>query len=572
MKRTMSTLLALGMIAALLSVFAGTAGAQTTEPSGQITAVNGLDVTVDVIAIADADGSETELGKGVGIGEVGKTPAVLPAGTYTVEFRNGTDVAASFTLNLGEIEAWVIAAGAADPNATNAAAYEVDLNAKTPAAAVANASADIVTATPPGTDVAPAALLVLPNTDALVLASTSGLTVDATPATGASAYTTVVAIGPADGLVATNVTIPDLAALKTSLEGTTPPTTLPPATDVSVPDVTDRTEADAVAAIEGVNLVVAKTEAASDTIDAGIVISQDPAPDTEVAEGTTVNIVVSTGPDAPAVVPVPDVVGQDAADARTTLEAAGFIVEITELDSETVEAGLVIDMNPAAGTEVAEGTTVALTVSSGMGDVVVPDFSGMTIAEATQAAEDAGLAITFVQDPNNPDPEGVVISQDPEEGTAAEAGTEVVAQLSPKFEDAWSILMVDANRELTVTGINFQFNSTTESAVIDTTISQTAPVGQSGSWTTKIDISSLDSSEHFLKVTGTAEDGSDYDQVFKIPAAGESTDVATTAEDGGGFPWWGWLIIGLLVVAVVGIGIKVFGGSDDDDAQPPATS
>ena len=178
--------------------------------------------------------------------------------------------------------------------------------------------------------------------------------------------------------------------------------------------------------------------------------------------------------------------------------------------------------------------------------------------------------ISFVEDPNEPDPEGIVVSQDPEEGTTVEAGTEVVAQLSPAFADAWTILVVDDQRELTVTGINFKFNTSTVSSVVDTTISQTAGVGQSGSWTTKIDISDLDDSEHFLQVTGTAEDGSAYEQTFKIPASGESTDQGEdAASESSGFPWWGWLIIGLLIIALIAIGIKVFGGSGDDDGQTP---
>lgn len=69
--------------------------------------------------------------------------------------------------------------------------------------------------------------------------------------------------------------------------------------------------------------------------------------------GTDVNIVVSTGPEVPATVPIPDVAGQTAADAQATLEAAGFTVTRVEQSSTDVEAGLVIETNPSAGTAVA---------------------------------------------------------------------------------------------------------------------------------------------------------------------------------------------------------------------------
>ncbi|HZJ48273.1 MAG TPA: PASTA domain-containing protein, partial [Acidimicrobiia bacterium] len=64
---------------------------------------------------------------------------------------------------------------------------------------------------------------------------------------------------------------------------------------VSVPTVVDETEGKANSAITKNGLVPAKTEAASDTVPAGIVISQDPIGGTTVELGSVVNIVVSTG-------------------------------------------------------------------------------------------------------------------------------------------------------------------------------------------------------------------------------------------------------------------------------------
>ena len=526
MKRVTHSLLVVGMIAAMLSVVVGTAGAQTDEPSGRITVVNGTDTTVDVVTAAP-DGTAIDLGSNLDPGDVG-TPTALPAGTYTITFSDAGNTVAQYTLPLDVQAIWVVVSGFAspsdsvDPNANNAIAYTVH-DEQTPAVTVANSSATEVTVMPANAPVAQGKLVVMPDNAAFNLTTPGGsdVSVDVSGAPGTS-YTMVVAVGPDDGLLAATVTIDDLAQLRTDLAGTAPPTTLPPST--TVPPTT--------------------------------------IPPTTTVPPTTI----------PPVVEVPDVVGQDAADARATLEAEGFVVEITEEPSEAVETGLVIDTNPSAGTEVAGGTTVVLTVSSGLGDVVVPDFSGMTISEATAAAEGAGLAITFVEDPNKPDPEGIVVSQDPAEGTTVEAGSEVVAQLSPAFDDAWTILVVDADRELTVTGINFKSNTSTVSTVVDTTISQTTGVGQSGSWTTKIDISILDNSEHFLKVTGVGADGSDYEQIFKIPPAGQSTDQpdSGSSDDGNGFPWWGWLIILLLIIAVVVIAIRVFGGSDGDDGQAAA--
>ncbi|MCL1692098.1 MAG: PASTA domain-containing protein, partial [Actinomycetia bacterium] len=65
---------------------------------------------------------------------------------------------------------------------------------------------------------------------------------------------------------------------------------------VTVPDVVGRTEADATAAINAAGLVATKTGVASDTVPDGIVVSQNPGKDATVDKGSTVDLVVSTGP------------------------------------------------------------------------------------------------------------------------------------------------------------------------------------------------------------------------------------------------------------------------------------
>ncbi len=66
---------------------------------------------------------------------------------------------------------------------------------------------------------------------------------------------------------------------------------------VPVPDVVGMTETDAKAAIEGAGLVFARTEAESDTVAIGNVISQNPdSAGGDVDKGTTVTVVVSIGP------------------------------------------------------------------------------------------------------------------------------------------------------------------------------------------------------------------------------------------------------------------------------------
>lgn len=150
---------------------------------------------------------------------------------------------------------------------------------------------------------------------------------------------------------------------------TSPPTTPPPTEEpppepepVAVPQVVGLPEADAKAALEGAGLVVSVQTAASSEVAAGTVMSSDPAAGTSLAPGSTVTIVVSTGPE---LVAVPDVSGLSEADAMAALQGAGFTVEIQSEDSLDVAQGVALRTEPTAGEAVQAGSTVTLVVSAG---------------------------------------------------------------------------------------------------------------------------------------------------------------------------------------------------------------
>ncbi len=564
MKRTISSILALAMIAALLAIFAGAANAQVTEPSGQIAVINGASTDPVTVTI----GADSLSGVAYAADAVS---TIVPEGNYDVVF---TDSAGDSSVNTA-----VGGPSAQTLVSTNGAlailGYPVamaPIDAGMAKVIVWNTTDAVVSLTIDGgapVDVAPKA-----EGPTLMVADGAGVAIDIdgvpkNVATPAGSYTDVFAVNDGTTTAIALAIIPsitDLIASLTPATTTTTTTTAPPA-GVTVPDVVGQTEDDATSAITDLGLVAATTEAADDKIAKGIVISQDPAGGTDTADGSKVNIVVSTGSEEPVTVPVPDVSGMSAADAQTALEDAGFTVTTQEQDSETVEAGLVIETNPSAGTEVAAGTEVKMIVSTGFGDIVVPDFAGMTVDDATKAAEDAGLTIKFVEDADHPDPEGVVVSQDPTGGTTVEEGTEVVAQLSPAIDDAWVILTLSPNRVLTVSGINFQPGSTVDLTVLETDKDTKETVQNDGSWSATADLSDVQNEAELLLVTGTGADGSAYEATFKIPAAGESTDEPTdevpTEEESSGTPVWVWLVLGLLVVGIIALGIKMFAGGDD---------
>lgn len=128
---------------------------------------------------------------------------------------------------------------------------------------------------------------------------------------------------------------------------------------VEVPDVTGATERSAEARLERAGLLVDVEEQEADAPE-GTVIRQDPAGGSEVDEGSRVVITVSSGRDE---VAVPDVTGSTVREARAELRDAGFRVQVRDQSVEDeAQDGLVVDQNPNAGTDLAEGRTVVIYV------------------------------------------------------------------------------------------------------------------------------------------------------------------------------------------------------------------
>ena len=199
---------------------------------------------------------------------------------------------------------------------------------------------------------------------------------------------------------------------------------------VAVPNVVGLTQTAATTAISGADLTVgAVTTAASLTVPAGSVISQTPIAGAEVATGSAVALVVSSG--LPQVM-VPNVVGLTQTAASTSITDATLTVgAVTTATSLTVPAGSVISQTPIAGAEVATGSAVALVVSSGLPQVMVPNVVGLTQTAASTSITDATLTVGAVTTASSTTvPSGSVISQSPIAGTQIVTGSAVALVVS----------------------------------------------------------------------------------------------------------------------------------------------
>lgn len=129
---------------------------------------------------------------------------------------------------------------------------------------------------------------------------------------------------------------------------------------------------------------------------------------------------------------IPNIVGLPENEAVLELEQLGFTVVLTTEPSPDVAEGLVIRTSPNVGSEIRQGATVTLTVSTGREIVQVPDVSGLTLEEATRQLEELGLVLNQNIREENSDTitYGGVIEQNPPAGTEVSIGSTISLTVS----------------------------------------------------------------------------------------------------------------------------------------------
>lgn len=128
-----------------------------------------------------------------------------------------------------------------------------------------------------------------------------------------------------------------------------------------VPNVKGKEKEEAIKLIEDAKLKAEVVEENSKTVKEGYVISQETDANTEVFAGDTLIIHVSTGVEK---AKVPDVVGKTQADAKSTLEAQGFVVTVATSEDSSKSKGVVLTQSLDAGKSVEKGSSITIKVNS----------------------------------------------------------------------------------------------------------------------------------------------------------------------------------------------------------------
>ena len=166
---------------------------------------------------------------------------------------------------------------------------------------------------------------------------------------------------------------------------------------------------------------------------AGYVYKQSPVAGRTVREGQSVTLTVSLGVQY---VTVPDLTNYLQADGEQQLKDLGVSVLVTQAVDETVAAGSIIRTDPAAGSQVAAGTTVVVYVSRPQVSTTtkVPSLIGMSVDDARSLLVQNKLGLGSQTEQYSDQPAGAIISQNPGAGAAARLNSRVSVVVSAGSE------------------------------------------------------------------------------------------------------------------------------------------
>jgi eukaryotic-like serine/threonine-protein kinase len=201
-------------------------------------------------------------------------------------------------------------------------------------------------------------------------------------------------------------------------------------TSTDVPNVTGEPRSVAVQRLERNGFPIGDITEVERPTAAGTVLEQDPLAGsaeedcsflTFFCSKPSVDLTISAGPGQGT---VPGTAGLTEDEAKKELEKAGFEAQVAQVNSDSVEKGLVVHSEPSGGQTATNGSAVTLFVSRGPKLVKVPVVVGSQRRVAVQQIRGAGL-VPSVSEEEDPAPAGEVIRQSPSAGNRVEPGSTV---------------------------------------------------------------------------------------------------------------------------------------------------
>ena len=198
---------------------------------------------------------------------------------------------------------------------------------------------------------------------------------------------------------------------------------------VEVPRVMALSETLAVEMIRTAGFIPNITYEYNELVNETIVISQNPLPLQQLAEGSEVNIIVSLGKE---MITVPNVLNRDYTEAASIIEQAGLKVGDVTHEISDAPVDYVIGQDPSADEVIPVNEPVHLVLSKKDETSAneMPDVMLLSYEDAASRLTEMGYGIEQTIELNGNETYGTVIKQDPEAGTQMAEGTKITLWLS----------------------------------------------------------------------------------------------------------------------------------------------
>jgi len=194
---------------------------------------------------------------------------------------------------------------------------------------------------------------------------------------------------------------------------------------VEVPDLTGLGLLEAENRVRELGLGIDLSYRVNTGVPENTVFSQVPPAGQRLEAGEVVSVTVSQGE----IPRVPPVTGRNSNDARMILESSGYVV-IEVKETNQAEAGIVVRQQPDSRTELIPGEAVTITVSTGPGQIFVPDVRGKTPIEAFRVLNGLGFTPKERYESSETIPEGAVIETEPIVGTPMSPQSQIIVIIS----------------------------------------------------------------------------------------------------------------------------------------------
>ena len=196
-----------------------------------------------------------------------------------------------------------------------------------------------------------------------------------------------------------------------------------------MPNVTKMTQEQATSELEAAGFKVGTVDTKyDDSVEAGLVISQDPKGGEKREEGSKVNLVISQGTEQ---VTVPNFYNMTIEQAQAEAKKYNLTLVQGKSENSSGRRGRShLSQSPEAGQKVAKGSSVTYVMSLGTSSVGVPYVTGYSEDSAISTLKNAGFNVNVEKQYSETQTAGLVISQNPGGGSKVEDGSTITITVS----------------------------------------------------------------------------------------------------------------------------------------------